>query len=144
LTRYLPPGGTTERNLAYVACFEDDAVTVLDLETIEELIAGVEGVTPDQAVVATIPTGRGPVYVSLTPDQDEGQVLSLLDRTLSLIDLEMDQVVTSQPATLPHERVAREIEQVRAAGVRARVVYVLPDLDDSLLVNAEGSAAIES
>lgn len=141
LTRYHPPELPGERNVAYVANFDAHTVTAVDLEVVERLIVQDPAVTPADAIVATIATGRGPVQVSLTPDQDEGQVLNLLDRTISRIDLVTNQVVETQPAMLPHERVTREIERVRAAGVHARIVYVMPDLDDVLRVSAQGILA---
>ncbi len=141
LTRYHPPDLPGERNLAYVANFDANTVTAVDLETVERLIVRDPAVTPADAVVATIATGRGPTQVNLTPDQDEGQVLNLLDRTITRIDLVTNRAVETQPATLPHERVAREVERVRAAGIHARVVYVMPDLDDALRVSAQGILA---
>ncbi|MCS7220705.1 MAG: hypothetical protein RML36_09250 [Anaerolineae bacterium] len=141
LTRYHAPDLPGERNLAYVANFDANTVTVVDLETVERLIVQDPAVTPGDAVMATIATGRGPAHVSLTPDQNEGQVLNLLDRTITRIDLVTNRAVETQPATLPHERVAREIERVRAAGIHARVVYVMPDLDDALRVSVQSISA---
>jgi len=141
LTRYLHPDQPGERNLAYVTCFDANEVAVVDLEVIERLIVEDPDVTPADAVLATVATGRGAVQISLTPDQHEAQVFNLLDRTITRINLSTNQAVETRPATLPHERVAREIDRVHAAGIRARVVYVMPELDEALNVSAEGSTA---
>jgi hypothetical protein len=141
LTRYRPPDSSGERNLAYVVNFGANTVTVVDLEMVERLIVQDPAVTSADTVVATIPVGRGPVQVNLTPDQGEGQVFNLLDRTITRIDLTTNRAVETQPAVLPHERVARELERVRAAGVRTRVIYVMPDLNDVLHVSAHGTTA---
>ncbi|NOZ26539.1 MAG: hypothetical protein GXP39_00615, partial [Chloroflexi bacterium] len=115
-------------------------VTVVDLEVVERLIVQDPAVTPEDAVVATIAAGSWPTRIYLTPDQHQAQVLNLLDRSITYIDLATNQAVETRPATLPHERVAREIERVRAAGVRARVVYAIPDMKESLGATAAGSA----
>lgn len=128
LQNYQPPDQPGERQWALVANFDDNSVTVVDLETVERLIVQDPAVTPADAVAATIPCGRGPGSITLTPDRHEAQVLNLLDHSLTRIDLASLRAVETQPATPPHERLARELERVRAAGIDVRVVGVLPDL----------------
>jgi hypothetical protein len=122
LTAYQHPDwpAARMRSMAFVACYAAGQVAVVDLDELESLIAG-NPLSPDD-VVQRIDVGRGVVRVSLTPDQHEAQVLNLLDRSITRIDLGAGQVVETQPAGLPHELVQREIDRVRAAGIRTRVI----------------------
>lgn len=129
LQGYQPPDQAGERHWALIANFDDDNITVVDLEVVERLIVQDPAVTPADAVAATVPCGRGPGSITLTLDRHEAQALNLLDRSLTRIDLAALRAVETQPAVPPHERLARELERVRAAGIDVRVVGVLPDLE---------------
>ena len=117
LLDYQHPDWAVARSLAYVACTEAGQVAVIDLDKLESLIVGDPSVEV-QDVVQTIDVGRGVVAVSLLPDRHEAQALNLLDRSITTIDLGTHQPVETRPATLPHERVAGEVNRVRGAGIR--------------------------
>jgi YVTN family beta-propeller protein len=104
----------TAAPFAYVANSDSNTVSVID--------------TASNTVVATVPVGRQPFGVAITPDGVHAYVANRIDSTVSVIDTASNTVVTTVPVGLDPDGVA-----IAPAGAHA---YVANGLDSTVSVIA--------